>query len=362
MKHRDPDYTLLDEQREAHRLIRRIFKYGKLETYAGICLAFPKGIEKNEDVWIAISNEGVGTKILVAQLAKKFDTIGIDVVAMNVNDVICLGAKPFAFTDYIALSEGFPKQYLSDILKGISHGANIADVEIVSGETAYITEMLRGISLTYNKYELAFDLSGASIGILKKPIIGEEINERDVIVGLESNGLHSNGFTLARKALLEFFREKDMSCAGYKIDDLFKPTGKSIGEELLLPTKIYVKEIVTAVDSLNIHGLAHITGRGLEKLNRLSKASRKGLVIDNLPDPPAIMKEIQKVRKKTQPEMYKIFNMGIGFCVVLPKNEADEMISISHRQGTQARIIGYVTSKFQNKVQVKLKNQHFIIE
>lgn len=353
---KDPDYPIIEEQELAHKLIRSILKLGKLETYAGFCLAFPKGIKKDRDVWFALSNEGVGTKVLVAQLAKKFRSVGIDVVAMNVNDIICIGAKPLAFSDYLALSEGFPRKFVGEVMEGIEIGAKQADVSVISGETPYLTEMLKGVS-----QRLAFDLSGASVGLIpREPITGGEIAEGDIVVGLESNGLHSNGFTLARKALLRYFKEEGKGCADYTIYQTFEPSGLPICDEMLKPTKIYVGEIIEAIDRLNIHGLAHITGRGLRKLRRLSSASNIGLVIDNLPIPPPIMQEIQKARNKTNAEMYAIFNMGIGFCVVLPKEEVDDLLGICQRYKANASVIGYTTSRFRGSVKLVLEDEEVI--
>jgi len=324
------------------------------EFFAGLfSINLPYDVKQNEPIRFAISQEGVGTKILISQLARKFKNIGIDVVAMNVNDIICLGATPVAFSDYIALPKNFPDQYFKELFEGMIEGADLAGVRIPSGETPIIPDMLNGVSP-----ELAYDLAGGSIGvILNKPIYGREIKENDVIVGLKSNGLHCNGFTLARETLLKYFAKPDRTCANYEIDDIFELTGETVWKELLRPTKIYVREINFAVQNLSVHGLAHITGQAFQKLNRLTNFANCGFIIENLPEPPAIMTKIKNVRKISVKEMYSTFNMGIGFCVVLPKAEADDLISICKERDSEAIQIGKVTKKFQKGIKINLKDE-----
>ncbi|GIU71027.1 MAG: phosphoribosylaminoimidazole synthetase [Candidatus Nitrosocaldaceae archaeon] len=250
----------------------------------------------NDDV-IALHTDGVGTKTLIAQMLNKFDTIGIDCIAMNANDIICTGAKPLAFVDYIALRK--PDDILvKEIMKGLVKGAKEADVAIIGGETAVMPDLIVG-------KDQAFDLAGSMIGITKRDrlILGNAIKEGDIIIGLESNGLHSNGYTLARKVLLKH----------YKLDDKIKELRTTLGKELLKPTRIYVKQVLDIIDKHEIHGLAHITGGAFSKLNRLGNYK---FVIDNMPKPKPIFRLIQEHAGLDDKEMFNTFNMGIGFCII----------------------------------------------
>jgi len=194
------------------------------------------GLVEFGDYYLSMCTDGVGSKVMVAEHLNKFDTVGIDMVAMNVNDVICIGAKPIAMVDYLAIEMVEPDK-IKEIMVGVAEGVKQAGCEVISGETATLPEVING-----------FDLAGTCLGVVKKDelITGEKIQEGDVIIGLESNGVHSNGYTLARNVL-----------------DLDK-----WGEELLKPTRIYVKEILSILGP-DVHGLSHITGGGLRKLKRV---------------------------------------------------------------------------------------------
>ncbi len=267
---------------------------------------------------LALTCDGVGSKILVAKIANKFDTIGIDLVAMNVNDLIAIGAEPLAMLDYISF-EKVDEKVAEEIAKGLVEGAKKANISFVGGEIATLPEITRDI-----------DLVGFAVGYVEKDKIvsGKNIEKGDVVVGLESSGLHSNGYTLARKVLLENLPKE------YKIGE------KTLIEELLTPTKIYVKEVLEVLNSIEVKGLAHITGGGLSNLARLSK--KYGFLIENMPEPKEIFKLIQKLGNVSEKEMYRTFNMGIGFCIVVEKKFADDVISICERHGTRAMVIGRV--------------------
>jgi phosphoribosylformylglycinamidine cyclo-ligase len=266
---------------------------------------------------LAISADGVGSKILVAEMVGKYDTIGIDLIAMNVNDIICLGAEPVALVDYLAMEKPNPK-IAREIAKGLSEGARIAGISICGGELATLPEIVKG-----------FDLAGFTIGVvdIDKIITGENITPGDVVVGLESSGIHSNGLTLARKVLLD----------KYDVND--KLNEKTVGEELLTPTKIYVREVLEALKKVNVKGLAHITGGGLGNLTRITKY---GFFLDSLPQPPEIFKRIQEAGEIAEKEMYRTFNMGVGFCIVVGKGDVDETIGICEKFGTKAQKVGFV--------------------
>ncbi|HET7643505.1 MAG TPA: phosphoribosylformylglycinamidine cyclo-ligase [Nitrososphaeraceae archaeon] len=294
---------------------------------------------------LALHTDGVGTKVLVAQQMKSFDTIGIDCVAMNVNDIICTGAEPFAFVDYIGLKKVNDKM-VRRILNGLIAGARIAKTAIIGGETAIVPELLAG------NEENTFDLAGTALGIIqnKKPLLGNNIKVGDVILGLESSGLHSNGYTLARQILKK-----------YSIDEIPEFLDRSVGEELLIPTKIYVEPIIELIKNkkVTINGLAHITGGSFTKLNRLNKNVRYNLT--NLPSPLGIFKQIQKDGKIQFKEMYRTFNMGIGFCIILPKIDADNAMSVIEKNKMKVYQIGKVDSKGNGSVIGKFGNKKYIL-
>jgi phosphoribosylformylglycinamidine cyclo-ligase len=294
---------------------------------------------------LALHTDGVGTKVLIAQQMKIFDTIGIDCIAMNVNDIICTGAEPFAFVDYIGLKK-VNDILVKNILKGLITGARIAKTAIVGGETAIVPELLAGDDKN------TFDLAGTAMGIIenKKPLLGNNIKIGDIILGLESNGLHSNGYTLARKVLKR-----------YSIDEIPEFLDRTVGEELLTPTKIYVEPIIQLIKDkkVTINGLAHITGGSFTKLNRLNKNVRYNL--SNLPSSSGIFKQIQKDGKIETKEMYRTFNMGIGFCIILPKVDSDKAIGIIEKNKTKVYEIGEVDSKGDGTVIGKVGNKKYVL-
>ncbi len=297
-------------------------------------------IRISENMGLALKTDGVGTKVFIAQLLDKYDTVGIDCVAMNVNDIICVGAKPIAFVDYLAIQKPEPKM-LEEIASGLVKGAEYAKISIVGGETAQLPEMIKG-----KRGSRGFDLAGMCIGTvaLDKLITGEKLNENDVVIGLKSSGIHSNGLTLARRILLKKF-----SVHKY-LDDL----GRTLGEELLEPTRIYVKEILELIEAnMNVKVLANITGKGI--LNLLRVGEGYGYVIENLPEPQPIFKIIQRAGRISDEEMYRVYNMGVGFCIVLPKNEADDAVDIISRKGAEAIILGKAVKDPERKLIIKPK-------
>ena len=285
--------------------------------YAGL-------VEVPGDLLLATHTDGVGTKVMIANALKKYDTVGIDCVAMNANDVVCVGAAPASFVDYIAANRN-DSRIFAMLARGLASGAKKAGVPIVGGETAIMPDMFGGDGF-------AFDLAGTITGLVKKSrtILGRDIRAGDVIVGARSTGLHSNGYTLARKALL----------SEYSVDDHAPKVGR-IGDALLEPTEIYVKPVLEILDECDIHGLAHITGGSFSKLTRLRGV---GFEIDSLPPTPPIMNLIAD--QGVEPgEMYRTFNMGVGFCVVAPETESDQIISAFGKHRIRADVIGRVTGK-----------------
>jgi phosphoribosylformylglycinamidine cyclo-ligase len=272
---------------------------------------------------IAFSTDGVGTKLVVAEELGKFDTVGIDCVAMNVNDVICVGAEPLAMVDYVAVDKADP-EICEEIGVGLARGAELAGIEITGGELAQLGELVRGV-----------DVSGACIGrvALDEIVDGSRVEPGDVVIGLPSSGIHSNGYTLARSAL-----------AGIGLDeDPEGRLGRPLGEELLRPTEIYVKPIVALLRSeIDVRGLAHITSGGTKNLLRL--AAEVGYAIDApLPVPP-IFELIQERGGVSEEEMREVFNMGCGFCVVVAAVDEGPALEMLRAHYPGAEPIGRATA------------------
>jgi phosphoribosylformylglycinamidine cyclo-ligase len=276
-------------------------------------------IRIDERIGIALSTDGVGTKLLVAEQLERFDTVGIDCVAMNVNDVICVGAEPLAMLDYIAIERADP-EVCEQIGVGLARGAELAGVEIPGGELAQLGDMVRG-----------FDVAGACFGAVALDAIvdGSAIEPGDAIVGLPSSGLHSNGYTLARSAL-------DGLPLG---EDPEGRLGRPLGEVLLEPTEIYVKPVLELLRSeVDVRGLAHITSGGLGNLERLT--AEVGYEIDAPLPAPAIFALIQERAGVSDEEMHEVFNMGCGFCCVVAEGDADAAVETLRRHYPGARRIG----------------------
>jgi phosphoribosylformylglycinamidine cyclo-ligase len=303
---------------------------------------FANVIDIGCDVAIAISTDGVGTKILVAQMMDKYDTIGIDCVAMNVNDILCVGAEPIAMVDYVAVQAPEPK-LLEEIGKGLYEGARLAKITIPAGEIAQVREMIKGV-----RDNFGFDLVGTCIGTVspEKVIVGQDIREGDVVLGLRSSGIHSNGLSLAREV---FFDKK-----GFGIDKHFEDLGKTIGEELLEPTRIYVSEIMDVLKAgLNTKALIHITGDGFLNLTRVE--SEVGYVIDRLPELQPIFSLIQRFGEVTDEEMYQVYNMGIGFCLVISEEDVDKARDILKKHNVECYRIGRAVTDKEKKVIIEPK-------
>ena len=280
---------------------------------------------------IAISTDGVGTKLLVAEQMSKYDTVGVDCIAMNVNDLLCVGATPVSFVDYIAVEELEP-EVLEKIGEGLFRGAEMARVSISGGEIAQIGEMLRGV-----RPGSGFDLAGTAIGtvLLDRVIIGEDVQPGDIVIGLASSGIHSNGLTLARRILLHD--------SHLTVDSYLQEFGRTVGEELLEPTRIYVPEVTAMFAAgLRIKALIHLTGDGFFNLTRT--ASPIGYHLDTLPPTPPIFNVLQEVGKLSAAEMFQVYNMGVGFCVVVAETDASRVLHIAAEHATQAWRIGHTVA------------------
>jgi phosphoribosylformylglycinamidine cyclo-ligase len=281
---------------------------------------------------IAVSTDGVGSKIVVAQQADRLETVGIDCVAMNVNDIVCVGAEPMAMLDYLAVEQADPEA-LARIAAGLKVGAQAAGVEIPGGELAVLPELIRG-----HPSPGGFDLCGTALGTVAIDAIvaGDEARAGDAIVGLPSSGLHSNGYTLARRVLFDD--------GGLTLDDRPPPLdGRSVADALLEPTVIYVRAILELLRSdVPVRGLAHITGGGLRNLLRLG-GERVGFAIEDPLPVPAICALVAELGDILPAEMWDVFNMGCGFMALVPGDRADDAVALLAARHPGTARIGTVT-------------------
>ena len=261
------------------------------------------GLIKFGDYALALAVDGVGTKMLVADLMEDWSTLGIDCIAMNVNDLYVMNMEPVAFVDYIA-TEGVEIDKMKQIGEGLNEGARLSNMNLIGGETATLKGIVNGL-----------DLAGTCLGVQKKDkiITGSKILPGDVIIGVPSSGIHSNGLTLARKIVDD--------CASY--GDMM-PWGKTLGEELLTPTRIY-SEVLKVTEACEVHAMCHITGGGLRNLTRLGKF---GFDISKpLPMQP-VYEWMMQTGNVDEHEMYRTFNMGMGYVFVVPESVAEDVIKI----------------------------------
>lgn len=292
---------------------------------------FASVLDLGHGLGLALSTDGVGSKLLVAQMLDKYDTIGIDCVAMNVNDVLCVGAEPLCMLDYIAVQEADP-ELLEQIGRGLYEGARQANISIPGGEIAQVREMIRG-----EREGRGFDLAGACVGLvpMDRILVGQAIQAGDAVIGLRSSGIHSNGLTLAREV---FFKR-----AKYKPDTYIGELGRTIGEELLVPTRIYVREVLGLLRSgLDIKALAHITSDGFLNLARVQ--AKVGFVLEVLPEPQPIFTLLQEVGRVSDEEMFCVYNMGTGFCLIVAAGHADRTLDALKQEGIEAFRLGHAVA------------------
>lgn len=272
--------------------------------------------------------DGVGTKLIVSQMMKKYDTIGIDVVAMCVNDIITTGATPLFFLDYLAVGRNKP-EVIEEIVKGVSDGCVLAGCSLVGGETAEMPDM-------YNEDD--FDIAGFSVGCVEKSKIidSSKIKEGDVLIGIKSSGIHSNGFSLVRKIL---FKDNN-------IDINEKFLDKTIGDYILEPTKIYVKPVLEVLKEINVLGISHITGGGFyENIPRVLNDNQGVYIDSNSFEILPIFKYLMEKGNVDYLEMFNVFNMGIGMILIVDKKDSEKTINILQKNNETAYEIGYVTNK-----------------
>ncbi len=292
-------------------------------------------IRVRDDLALAICTDGVGSKTVVAAALDRYDTIGFDCMAMNVNDLICVGARPLALVDYLGVNT-LDERRIDQLLEGLSRAAKEAGVAVPGGEVAQLPEVI-GSAGGGRGEERAFDLVGTCLGMLhpRDLLTGDEVAVGDILVGLPSSGLHSNGFTLARRVLRE---------AGHRLEDEIAELGCTLGEELLRPTEIYVRPILGLWnEGVRPKALAHITGDGLLNLCRVNE--RVGYVLDDLFEPQPIFGLIAAAGDVDAAEMHRVFNMGTGFVVVVAAGDVDNCSESLGAHGIEGRAIGRVTDE-----------------
>ena len=268
------------------------------------------------DVYLTLCTDGVGTKLLVAEELNIWNTVGIDCIAMNVNDAICVGSEPISFVDYIAIDRP-DDDVTGEIGKGLQKGAEMSNMEIVGGEIAVLPELVKGV-----------DLSGTCLGYVKKKnmISGQDVKDGDLIVALESSGIHSNGLTLARKVF---------ESGGYGMKDNAPGLKGTVGEELLTPTEIYVRQVLKIIGEHRVNGMVNITGGGLRNLLRLKKGLQ--YIIDDPIKPAPIFNKIQEVGDISDREIYQTLNMSMGFMIAAPPDIAETIAS----ENRNAHVVGH---------------------
>lgn len=308
--------------------VKSTFQPGVLGELGGFGGFFQLDISKYQEPVLVSGTDGVGTKLKIAFMMDKHDTIGIDAVAMCVNDILVHGAKPLFFLDYIAVGKLIPEK-VAEIVKGVAEGCRIAGCALLGGETAEMPGM-------YGENE--YDIAGFVVGVVDKNKIvdGSLIKRGDVVIGIASSGLHSNGYSLARKVLFEVSKLSPR--------DYIEELGCTLGEEILRPTKIYSKT-VNALKDFNIHGMAHITGGGIfENLPRILPEGLQVEINEKAWDVPPIFTMIQKIGHVEDREMHRTFNMGIGYVIIAAEKDANDILEVIKQQGEKGWIIGQVSN------------------
>jgi len=340
------------ESKKALKNLRETYKHIRY----GVVMHLPYGniFPIGENIFLDLVIEGIGTKVLIAQLAQKYDTIGIDAVAMAVNDVIRSGAKPLAIADNIHAQASDPR-LVKEWLKGIIQGAAQAECPVTGGETGDVAEIIKGLA-----ENAGFDMVVASVGEVERQeiITGENIKPGDSIIGLASSGLHSNGITMARKILFKQWGGK------YQPNDIPQGLDREIVLEILEPTKIYVKPLLKLASEVKVKAAVHITGDAYMKFNNLASSSPGiGFEFNNF-KPQPIFGLIQKTAAElgytiTDEEMFKTFNMGWGFGIIVDKTEIDKAMNTLEQDNIKPEIIGKVTDK--QTVEIHYQNKRMIL-
>jgi phosphoribosylformylglycinamidine cyclo-ligase len=314
------------ELMKAH--IARTRNEGCLDDVGGFGGCFGLNLAGMEEPVLVSGTDGVGTKLRFAMLLDKHDTIGIDAVAMCVNDIICCGARPLFFLDYIACGKNYPEK-IAAIVAGVAEGCVRSGSALIGGETAEHPGMMP---------EDDYDLAGFSVGIVdkKKIIDNTKMQEGDVVIALASSGVHSNGFSLVRKVF-------DVENNTHLTDPCEELGGKSIAETLLTPTRIYVKPVLALLEKVNVKGISHITGGGFyENIPRSIPDGLTAKITKSAVKVLPIFKMIEKVGNVPERDMYNTFNMGVGMSIVVPADQVETALEILRGAGEDAYVIGEI--------------------
>jgi phosphoribosylformylglycinamidine cyclo-ligase len=318
-------------------ITKSTFRKEVMSSIGGFGGLFRLDVGKYNNPVLVSSTDGVGTKLKIAQMMDKHDTIGIDLVAMSVNDVVVQGAEPLFFLDYISTGMINVERDIK-IIEGIVKGCQEAGCALIGGETAEMPAFYRDDD---------YDLAGFCVGIVEAERIvdGSEIRVGDRIIGIASNGIHSNGFSLARKVLFE----KGRLGVNDKLDDL----SHSIGMELLRPTSIYVKPLLNLIKNFSIRGIVHITGGGfIDNIPRILPKACRAVILRDSWDIPPVFTIIKRMGNIDDGEMYRVFNMGIGMMAVATEKEASEVTERLENLGMQAYAIGFIDRKDEDQSSV----------
>ncbi|MBK3333231.1 phosphoribosylformylglycinamidine cyclo-ligase [Persephonella atlantica] len=304
--------------------VKDTFNKNVITPIGGFAGAYLLELAKFKQPVITSSTDGVGTKLKIAQILDKHDTIGIDLVAMCVNDLVTTTSKPLFFLDYFATGKLKPEVAVS-VVKGIAEGCKQSECALIGGETAEMPGMYR---------EGEYDLAGFAVGVVEKEkmVDGSKTAEGDVLIGIASSGVHSNGYSLVRKIV---------ETRGYSYTRHIEEFGKTLGEELLSPTKIYVKTVLTIADNVDVHAVAHITGGGIPgNLIRVINKGLKAVIQKSSWELPPVFRWIQKEGNVPEEEMFRTFNMGIGMIIAVSECDVEKTLNIIKETGEKAYVIG----------------------
>jgi phosphoribosylformylglycinamidine cyclo-ligase len=308
---------------------------GNIGSFGGM---FDLSLLKFKEPVLVSGTDGVGTKLKLAFGLNKHDTIGQDVVAMCVNDVLAQGAQPLFFLDYIAVGKNDPAQ-IEQIVKGVADGCVMANCALIGGETAEMPDMYHGGE---------YDIAGFTVGVVEKAklIDGSKVNAGNTLIGIQSSGVHSNGFSLVRKIVM-----KDHN---FGLSQHFEELNGKLGEVLLTPTKIYVKPVLEVLKIIDIHAICHITGGGFdENIPRVLKENQSVEIMENSWEKPPIFNFLEKWGKIPHREMFNIFNMGIGMMLVVKQEDVSKTLEILKNCGEKAYEIGKVVEKKSDEVVIR---------
>jgi len=312
----------------------RLGMMGNIGSFGGM---FDLSALNMKEPVLVSGTDGVGTKLKLAFWLNKHDTIGQDVVAMCVNDVLAQGAQPLFFLDYIAVGKNDPAQ-IEQIVKGVAEGCVLANCALIGGETAEMPDMY---------HEGEYDIAGFTVGAVEKSklIDGTKVSVGDLLIGIQSSGVHSNGFSLVRKIVM-----KDHN---FDLYQYFDELNGKLGEVLLTPTKIYVKPVLEVLKKIDVHAICHITGGGFdENIPRVLKENQGVEIFENSWEKPPIFNFLEKWGKIPHREMFNIFNMGIGMILIVKQQDAKNTLKILENCGEKSFEIGKVIEKNENEVMI----------